>query len=984
MGGRKMHKKILGIFVATLMIVTLFASMMVAEENKNAISFEYTGPVSEVQSDQNVISRSIWDIQFNYNVGSLASSNQIVGAEFDGTHFYCTNFSSSSIYKFDINGNYLGTISIPGVTGLIGLAYDGTYFYGSTQANPNSIYKMNFDTQTLIGTITSPVASWNIAYDEDADSGNGGFWVGQWGNAVTLIDRSGTTLDTLTHSESMLGMAWDDVSSTVGYTGPFLWIFTGTSTGMDGIIKQFDLATKTLTGVTRNVATDIAPGIAGGLFFTTEYDSGTATLGGILQGDVDDLLFGYEICPTVVYDNDVGAISINSPTGTHDMGSYTVNATIKNFGNLSQTTPVNCSIYNSTGTLVYGADTTVFVSNGTTAFVEFSPSWSVSLEGDYLINVTTQLPGDESNVNNATEGTVTIHIYTDVGTTSINSPAAVIPPGSTTVNATIENFGSQNQTVPVNCSIYESGGGYFADFESDDGGWVASASWDPVGDWEWTDSYDFGSYSGANTPPPAAYSGDGLWATVPHGDYTNSGGYNYLSQTFDFTGFTNAEISWYNWCDVFYSFDTSKLFVEGVEKWDWGTSTPSSDWSFETVDLSAWDGQASVEIVFELYATTVVEKAGWYIDDVTIGSNLTRAPGDLVYTKETTVNVSAFSTAYVEFMPAWNAPTGNYTVKIKTMLPGDEDINNDRKNQDVSVIAAADVGATTVNYPTGEKRPGEHIVNATIENFGSVDQTTPVNCSIYNSTHALVYGADASVFVSSMGTAYVEFSPPWNVSTEGIYLINVTTRLPGDECDINNATEATVTIEADIYLGDVQGRWNFISLPFNQSIDKTDLFLCHNGTDYNWTEAIDPANGPLIDSFIFGWNRGLSGQVYQAVDVLEPGYGYWMYAYSDCELWITGISVPDDNFITNIEQKWNTMGIPYDQSVDKTNLTIQYNGTDYSWTEAIDPANGPLIDSFIFGWNRGPSGQIYQAVDTLEPGYSYWMYAYYDCTLQRS
>ena len=32
---------------------------------------------------------------------------------------------------------------------------------------------------------------------------------------------------------------------------------------------------------------------------------------------------------------------------------------------------------------------------------------------------------------------------------------------------------------------------YFNDFETDDGGWVATASWDPVGDWEWGD-YDIG------------------------------------------------------------------------------------------------------------------------------------------------------------------------------------------------------------------------------------------------------------------------------------------------------------------------------------------------------------------------------------------------------------------------------------------------------------------------------------------------------------
>jgi len=187
-----------------------------------------------------------------------------------------------------------------------------------------------------------------------------------------------------------------------------------------------------------------------------------------------------------------------------------------------------------------------------------------------------------------------------------------------------------------------------------------------------------------------------------------------------------------------------------------------------------------------------------------------------------------------------------------------------------------------------------------------------------------------------------------------------------------------------VHLTNLSSEWNFVSLPFNQSVDKTDLIIKYGGADYNWAEAINPANGPLIDSFIFGWNRGLSGQVYQAVDLLESGYGYWVYAYSDCELWITGISVAYDNLITNIEQKWNTMGIPYDQSVDKTNLTITYNGTDYNWSEAIDPANGPLIDSFIFGWNRGLSGQTYQAGDAFEPGQGYWMYAYYDCKIRRT
>jgi hypothetical protein len=230
-----------------------------------------------------------------------------------------------------------------------------------------------------------------------------------------------------------------------------------------------------------------------------------------------------------------------------------------------------------------------------------------------------------------------------------------------------------------------------------------------------------------------------------------------------------------------------------------------------------------------------------------------------------------------------------------------------------------------------------------------------------------------------------------NVTMIGGYYYNTTYELNGSYCyfiwtndtlgNENMSTSYRFEIGDYLHVNNPLQKWNFISLPFNQSIDKKDLIIINNGASYNWTEATDPANGPLIDSFIFGWNRGTGGQTYQAVNILEPGYGYWMYAYSDCELWTKNISVIPDNYITDLGEKWNTIGIPFDQPIDKTNLILNYNGTDYNWSEAIDPANGPLVDSFIFGWTGGPSGQTYQAVDVLEPGYSYWMYAYYSYTL---
>ena len=142
--------------------------------------------------------------------------------------------------------------------------WDGQYLYGSDATN--TIYC--FDGYgNPISTISSPVSVRSIAYDMDNDA----FWVNDWSSDLSLLDRFGNVIDTISSPPSMYGSAYDDVSS----GGPFLWIFTGTTSGSGCQIEQYDLSTKTLTGVTHSVSGDLGnDGIAGGLFFTTEYQSG--------------------------------------------------------------------------------------------------------------------------------------------------------------------------------------------------------------------------------------------------------------------------------------------------------------------------------------------------------------------------------------------------------------------------------------------------------------------------------------------------------------------------------------------------------------------------------------------------------------------------------------------------------------------------------------------------------------------------------------
>ena len=143
---------------------------------------------------------------------------------------------------------------------------------------------------------------------------------------------------------------------------------------------------------------------------------------------------------------------------------------------------------------------------------------------------------------------------------------------------------------------------------------------------------------------------------------------------------------------------------------------------------------------------------------------------------------------------------------------------------------------------------------------------------------------------------------------------------------------------------------------------------------YNWSDAV--AEG-YVNDYIFGWDR--SSQAYNFADTLEPGYGYWIYSYDTCQLKAPVFNVNYDGYITALNENWNIIGLPNDQSANKTDIVVNYSGTDYNWSNAV--SNG-YINNFVFGWNRVSQG--YDFVDNFEPGYAYWMYSYYQCILEES
>ena len=236
--------------------------------------------------------RAMWDVQFFLDIGVITASTQLAPVGFDGTYWYAPEWSSATIHQFDKDGANHATFTIPGATSIRDIEYDGTYFYGGNAAGL-FIWQMDFTAHTLVSTITLPVAARSCAYDADND----GFWVNVWTTDLICFSRTGTELNRITAPESLYGCAWDGTTQISGYDGPFLWVSTGTSSGVDLILKCYDIATKALTTTTHNVAQELGLGIAGGLITTPDYEAGTLTLAGCCQA-TSDYIFAYEVSIT--------------------------------------------------------------------------------------------------------------------------------------------------------------------------------------------------------------------------------------------------------------------------------------------------------------------------------------------------------------------------------------------------------------------------------------------------------------------------------------------------------------------------------------------------------------------------------------------------------------------------------------------------------------------------------------------------------------
>lgn len=299
---------------------TVFVLFMNTTNAQNNSAAESAPNIIDTELETNS-NRALWDIHFNYNITAGTGDVGMAGAVYHNNEFWVSRWASDTMYRFTTAGVLISEFVIPGLSGTRALTSDGTYIYASN--NTNIVYRINPVTQTLFAphiTVVGMPSVRGCTFDATLNSGAGGFWISNFTTDILSIDMSGNTLSTIpaaTHGlTGMYGSAVDNFTA----GGPFLWIFDQSGTSTTTLV-QLLLPSGTPTGLTRDVFADfsvsnsLTSSLAGGAFISNQIVPGEVTLGGIIQGNPNNVLFGYELAPVPVGNADLGVNEVRTTLG---------------------------------------------------------------------------------------------------------------------------------------------------------------------------------------------------------------------------------------------------------------------------------------------------------------------------------------------------------------------------------------------------------------------------------------------------------------------------------------------------------------------------------------------------------------------------------------------------------------------------------------------------------------------------------------------
>lgn len=254
-----------------LILISLIGLISYAQD------YEEIAPMITINPEAKIWNDTL-DVEFSFPCTAFIGE---YGVGIDDDDEICvTQWSGDLFAKYDQSGNLLDTFSIPGVSGVRDITFDGEFFFGSP--NDYYFYVLDIVTKQLVATVQTPMRIRGITYDPEDQA----YWISEhWSSTFYKVDWMGNVLDSLIPTGNTLdaisGIAFD---YKYWYSDPFIWGFSQDSTG--AIIAKYDIATQSQMGSMIDVSGLASGGIAGGLSMNSMGPMSGTLLVGMIQNQL--------------------------------------------------------------------------------------------------------------------------------------------------------------------------------------------------------------------------------------------------------------------------------------------------------------------------------------------------------------------------------------------------------------------------------------------------------------------------------------------------------------------------------------------------------------------------------------------------------------------------------------------------------------------------------------------------------------------------
>jgi hypothetical protein len=304
-------------------------------------SFISKESTAKLSTNKQIESLDSWDVLLMIE---LTQSGYTAGIGTDENYIYAPEWFGTNIYYWDFNGVYQGSFTISGVSDLRDLAYDHKtgYIWGGN--GDGMCWEMDFESQTLVSTITGSFQCRAIAYSENDDW----LYMSGWGDPVYIVEKDGTIVDTfdLSLTTSTYGFAYDKWDE----AAPLLWVHDQGGTGSQILAYSLE-EEKFMEGewYYHDVTQEIPGGIAGGLCLYDNCPGHRYDLIVNVQASPDTIIL-YEMGIFLWSEHDIAVESINLPKSDYADDDLKMQTTFKNNGNNTETFDAQMTVLTSNET----------------------------------------------------------------------------------------------------------------------------------------------------------------------------------------------------------------------------------------------------------------------------------------------------------------------------------------------------------------------------------------------------------------------------------------------------------------------------------------------------------------------------------------------------------------------------------------------------------------------------------------------------------